>query len=176
MDPTSELLAGLRDIHLPDAVSWWPPAPLWWLPAVLLAFAAGYAVWRRRARAAPPELPCRAALRELGSLRRQFFAGGDAHALLAGLSALLRRTAMSLAPRREVAALTGDTWLAWLDGQVERELFTRGAPRAIADAPYRAQSDADVREVLQACETWFELVSRREQAPEQASERAPEQG
>jgi len=30
MNPVSELLAGLRDIHLPAAVSWWPPAPLWW--------------------------------------------------------------------------------------------------------------------------------------------------
>lgn len=165
MDPTSDLLVGLRDIHLPDAVPWWPPAPSWWLLAAALAFAAGYfVVRRRRARAAAPESARRAALREFNSLRRRFFTGGDAHALLAGLSALLRRTAMSLASRREVAALTGEQWLAWLDRQAGCELFARGAARAIADAPYRAQSDADVREVLRACETWLDLVSRREQA------------
>ena len=30
MNPAASNLQ-LRDIHLPDAVSWWPPAPGWWL-------------------------------------------------------------------------------------------------------------------------------------------------
>jgi hypothetical protein len=25
----------LRDIHLPEAITWWPPAPGWWISAVL---------------------------------------------------------------------------------------------------------------------------------------------
>jgi len=122
MNPVSELLAGLRDIHLPAAVSWWPPAPLWWWSlaalavAAALSVAAAVALRRRRERAAT--LPaCRLALRELGVLRRRFFAGGNARDLLAGLSVLLRRTAISLSPRAETAALTGDAWLAWLDAR-----------------------------------------------------------
>jgi len=165
MNPVSELLAGLRDIHLPAAVSWWPPAPLWWWSlavAAALSVAAAVALRRRRERAG--EMPaCRLALRELGALRRQFFAGGDARDLLAGLSVLLRRTAISLFPRAETAALTGDAWLQWLDARAGRELFSRGAARAIADAPYRPSADADARAVLSACEAWLALMSQDEE-------------
>ena len=31
---TPDPLAQLRDIHLPEPVSWWPPALGWWLVAM----------------------------------------------------------------------------------------------------------------------------------------------
>lgn len=171
MNPVTELLAGLRDIHLPAAVSWWPPAPLWWWALAVLAVAAALSVaaavaLRRRRERAGALSACRLALRELGVLRRQFFAGGDARDLLAGLSVLLRRTALSLSPRAETAALTGDAWLHWLDARAGRELFSRGAARAIANAPYQPSADADARAVLSACEAWLALVSQAEEQPD----------
>lgn len=47
-------LAQLRDIHLPEAIGWWPPAPGWWILALLLlvsiVFTTRYLVRRRRQR------------------------------------------------------------------------------------------------------------------------------
>ena len=36
----------LRDLHLPDAIGWWPPAPGWWVVIALLAAGLGYLAWR----------------------------------------------------------------------------------------------------------------------------------
>ena len=41
----------LRDIHLPDAVAWWPPAFGWWIVAalvVLLGIALSVRTWQQR--------------------------------------------------------------------------------------------------------------------------------
>ena len=43
----------LRDLHLPDAIGWWPPAPGWWVLFVL-ALAAGAT---ELALIAPPSSP-----------------------------------------------------------------------------------------------------------------------
>ncbi len=140
----------LRDLHLPEAVGWWPPAPGWWVLAVLVAALLGRYLWRllshwRRGSAR------RLALRELSRIARRYAADGDAAKLAGDLSALLRRAMLAYAPRRQVAGLTGEAWLAWLDRGLEQPLFANGPGRAIAWLPYRgatAASDADADELL----------------------------
>ena len=36
----------LRDLHLPDAIGWWPLAPGWWGVLVILAVGLAYTTWR----------------------------------------------------------------------------------------------------------------------------------
>jgi hypothetical protein len=128
----------LRDIHLPAAPGWWPPAPGWWLLAIAAAVLLGWAfvylyrmVRRRRYR--------RAVLRELE--RAIGGARGDATALATALSEFLRRLARVDAA--DAAAMTGEAWLAHLDGRSGSDDFTRGVGRALLDAPYRPAPSYD---------------------------------
>lgn len=105
-----EALAGLRDIHLPDPVGLWPPAPGWWL-ALALLLAVAVVVWlvarRRNTR--------RAALRELAGAARDFERSANHVVLAVNVSALLRRVALRSYDPRYVASLHGCRWVEFLD-------------------------------------------------------------
>ena len=104
----------LREIHLPESVGWWPPAPGWWLlPALLvLGLAAawyGRLLYRRRKYSA-----ISMARRELAGIRSRYAADRDAGRCVRSVSGLLRRVSISVFPRSESAGLTGADWLAFL--------------------------------------------------------------
>jgi hypothetical protein len=150
----------LRDIHLPDAVSWWPPAYGWWLLALVL----GVLVWMawRLARSWPARRSLaqvrERALKELETVEARYQAAGDARAAVAAMSVVLRRVALSLAPREEVAALTGERWLRWLAQRCDAPDFPV-AGRVLAHAPYQPDPHVDVRTLLTACRAFVGSVA-----------------
>ncbi len=119
MNPDTAL-AGLRDIHLPEAISVWPPALGWWVLAALLALCAVALLVARSLRRRSVK---RAALRELASATREFERNGDRRDLAAALSGLLRRVALARFPRLEVASLHGCERLESLAGPGGRTAF-----------------------------------------------------
>jgi len=132
----SDPLAGLRDWHLPEPVSWWPPAPGWWLVAVLILALLALALglwWLRRSRSAP----ARAALAELRALRVGLVDGADRRRFVAEISELLRRLALARYPRDQVAGLAGPQWLAFLDRTGGGSGFVQGPGQVLAEEPYR---------------------------------------
>ena len=138
MDPTQ---IPLRGLHLPDAIGWWPLAPGWWLLIVLLVLGLGLLVrnaLQRRSRSAAR----RHALRQLDQYTRAFVEHGNAITLGTEVSELLRRAMLAYAPRADVAGLTGEAWLAWLDRDLAEPLFLKGAGRTLLDLPYRNPTGA----------------------------------
>ena len=126
----------LRDLHLPEAVGWWPLAPGWWIVIALAVIALGLLVrawWRARARGAAR----RFALRQLKTIESDFEERKNPVEFGARLSELLRRTMLAYAPRQDVAGLTGDAWLRWLDRDLAKPLFSNGPGRQIVELPYR---------------------------------------
>ncbi len=131
----------LRDLHLPDAIGWWPLAPGWWLVIALLAAAVGlllHRYWQIHARGAAR----RHALRQLNRLAAEYEQHRDAVTFGAGVSELLRRTMLAYAPRPEVAGLTGDAWLAWLDRDFDEPKFQTDTGRKLLELPYRRHDDS----------------------------------
>jgi hypothetical protein len=126
----------LRDLHLPEAISWWPFAPGWWFLIALALLGLGFLLrkwWQARSRGAAR----RYALRKLDVLLRGYEQHKNPVAFGAELSALLRRTMLAYAPRQDVAGLTGDEWLRWLDRDLAQPVFYNGPGRQLLELPYR---------------------------------------
>jgi hypothetical protein len=154
MMPNAQQALQLRDIHLPGAPAFWPPAPGWWLLAAvlltLLAWGGAVAVRRfciRRRR--------RRILLALASIERRLASDGTPDAL-AQMSGLLRRLALMRFPRRQVAALTGIAWLRFLDESGGNGRFAEGPGRVLAAGPYQRSlpPDLDVNGLAALVREW----------------------
>jgi hypothetical protein len=112
-------LAGLRDIHLPEPISFWPVAPGWWIALGLVIVLAIAVLLYRSARRRSLK---RAALAELTGIEESYQRSSDVSQLALEISALLRRVALRRFLRREVASLHGEDWAQFLlrtDGKLE---------------------------------------------------------
>jgi hypothetical protein len=111
------LLARLHDIIEPAAPELWPLAPGWILVIALLGLlllrAAQFArmAWRQNAYR-------RQAAAELAQLQKALDASTAATSASQALS-ILRRCALHVAPRHDVAALTGSGWANFLASRID---------------------------------------------------------
>ncbi|MBV7300137.1 DUF4381 domain-containing protein [Enterovibrio paralichthyis] len=96
----------LADIHLQQAPGLWPLAWGWWLVIAAVLIALLLTVhWLR--------------LRNYRlAARQEALSALNAATSVADINALLKRAALSYYPREQVAGLTGERWLAFLDSQL----------------------------------------------------------
>ena len=153
----------LRDLHLPDAIGWWPPAPGWWVVIALLAAGLGYLAWRAFLRW-QFNGPRRYALRQLARYEAEYLEYRDPVKLGKQLSELLRRGMLAYAPRDKVAGLTGEAWLTWLDEGMPVPYFHTDGGKSLLNLPYRDPegdfSAIDVGALLSAVRMRFREPSR----------------
>jgi hypothetical protein len=149
----------LRDIHLPDAVSWWPLAAGWWLTvAALLLIACAAWWWLAKPRRRRDTELRRIAASEMDRLLEESRGQYDAARILQELSVLLRRIAMTFGGRDRVAGLCGEDWVRWLEATDVRGALDAHSLKLLAAAPYRRAGGAaghDVDGLISACRRWL---------------------
>ena len=141
----------LRDIHLPSEIGWWPVAPGWLLLLglmVMLAVAVRFfLVYRRRRR-----------LRTLALLRLKELSSMTDAQLACSLSRLMRQAAICHFPHHEVAGMSGDDWLDFLDRPFVDKPFSTGIGRSLIDAPYQPIVAIDSTALIKLCQRWLKKL------------------
>jgi len=158
----------LRDIHLPDAISWWPPAIGWWLligglVVVIITFFLIKKIRQRK------QLQ-KTALAELKNICARYESDNDKKVLAQSLSVLLRRASISYYPRHNVASLTGEQWLHHLDNTTNKKGFKTSAGHVLITAPYLPDDSneaIDASSLISLCESWLHAQPHKTPAGEQ---------
>jgi hypothetical protein len=127
------LIHGIDEIILPDTIAWWPIAPGWQvlgvIAALLLVVKASRLArrwWHNRYR--------REVLRQLTSVQTQ--ADNRLQDVLAALPYYMKVTALHAYPRKDVASLSGENWLLFLDSHYSGPPFSGGIGEKLLAVAY----------------------------------------
>ncbi|MEX2469440.1 MAG: DUF4381 domain-containing protein [Pseudohongiellaceae bacterium] len=156
---SEELLAQLADIHLPEAVGFWPPAPGWWVLAVLFLIALAI-VGRRWWLQHQKNLVCRHALAELQACYRRFAASqGDSDqarlAYINEVNAVLRRVALVHYPLANVASLDGRSWVDFIRENGDSSKLDDELAAALSYGRFQTRCDVDVDALYALGRDWI---------------------
>lgn len=150
-DPGS--LANLRDLALPPAVSFWPPAPGIWILAAACSAMLAIVLWRavERYRAMAYR---RAAIAELEVIAAGMTRGEPA--TVEGISAVMKRVAMAEHGRERVASLSGEAWADFVVGEARSGSDPRTI-RTLLSETYGARgprSKAELSQLIEDASIW----------------------
>lgn len=128
------LIRGIDPIELPEPVLWLPQTPGWKILAVVAVLLTAYGCyraggrwWRNRYR--------RSALQRFKEI--ELAAEGDNLRAVAAMPRLLKATALHAYPRANVAALSGEAWLEFLDAHYSGPSFRSSIGRKLLNVAYR---------------------------------------
>jgi hypothetical protein len=150
----------LRDIHLPEASLWWPPAPGWWIALLLLLVLLVILVWAIRWIRHKPLR--RLSLHELERIRQRHASGLSDKAVLGDIAVLLRRTLISYHGRDACAASAGEAWIEQLQQVAPQQGFSGEQLQLLTRDRYKPDYACDIENLLQACERWLRALPRSE--------------
>lgn len=150
----SNRMWGLKELPLPEPVGWMPQTAGWYGVGLLLllVFAVlGWRLWKRYKRDA---------YRREGLLRLEEMSvqPGTPH----DLPFLLRRSALCLGERGDVAGLRGEAWIEWLNESAGKRLFHDHDAHLLDDLAFgpangAEQKNDDVVNLIETSKIWMRI-------------------
>jgi len=159
MNPSAQL--PLKDIHLPDPVSWWPPAIGWWI-ALMLVLIICYVAYRGIKKLTRPVIK-KSAKVELNVLIDAYAEHQNKQQLLQDVSILLCRIGISYLPRNEVAGTVGRQWYEQLNGLASGNPLSPQTIDILCSAPYQSHPAIDQNQLdalLDQVKKWLASLAR----------------
>lgn len=163
MDGTDPL-SQLADIHLPEPLGFWPPAPGWWVLLIILC-ALVYFVGKRLFAAWRLRRSCAFAIRELDKCLasyKQAVTGLPTEQIDAAklnfvneLNAVLRRVALKHFPDESLASLSGPEWIAFLRGHGNATLLDDKLASTLSQGRFAKQWEVDDQGLYRMAHQWI---------------------
>ncbi len=163
MDGTDPL-SQLADIHLPEPVGFWPPAPGWWILFFILCAALYfvgkrlYADWRQRR-------ICSFAIRELDKCLAHYRSASSAAAVeehdtiklnfVNELNSVLRRVALKHFPGEVLASLSGPEWVEFLRSHGDASLLDESLASTLNQGRFAKHWDVDDEKLYRMAHQWI---------------------
>jgi len=160
---SAEALLQLHDIHIPSAPGWWPPAPGWWLIAaitlILLYWLSRQLLSLYRRKKWRQQL-----LSEFNQLNKIAETQDDVM-FVTEISRHLRQLALTLFPANDVANLTGQQWLIFLDQHTDKDAFQKKLGMYLIETPYKKTppeiSTEDRKQLIEMVQYWANFNTRQ---------------
>jgi len=158
---TSNPLDQLKDIHLPEPVTFFPSAPGWWLLGSIILVLIAYFIYRQYRYKKLIRLMTPAA-QEINYLKQI----SPSASSLAQLSALLKRISLVYFPQLQVASLKGTQWLNFInhqsqDSSKQRVIFSEPYASLLTQAAYQKKPQIDPldwKNLLRLSQQWIENI------------------
>lgn len=161
---SEELLAQLADIHLPQAVGYWPPAPGWWVLALLLLFG-GFLLLRSTIRRshqnhirehALAELErCYQSSQELLREASKADIGGLTLRYVNEFNAVIRRVALVHYPHAKLASLGGEAWVDFIRQSGDSSALSDEIAAALSYGRFQSECEVDVAAMNRMGQQWI---------------------
>ena len=151
-------LATLRDLHLPEPISAWPPGPAYYVLLALGIILLLLLIQRKKYRQSTA--PKREALAELQRIQTSYQHNSAPSETAAAITNLLKRVALVYHPRTDVAQLHGQAWLLFLQ-KTSKDIAFKPIQTSLLETPFNPNAAEDLTPLFDAAGQWIKQRRKR---------------